>query len=174
MEEFFKIITEKLGEEASALVKSEFPKFAVPKEQYNKKVDELSTAGTELSGLKKISEEVEALRAKATEADQLKATLEATKGEYEKRLGDTSKRGSLNIELLKAKANPDALDYLGSQLKLDEIEPDKFGEHIERLRTEKPSFFATTTASTPRPEAGRTPDPQGDVWSKIENVFKTK
>ena len=44
MEEFFKIITEKLGEEASALVKSEFPKFAVPKEQYNKKVDELSTA----------------------------------------------------------------------------------------------------------------------------------
>jgi len=62
----------------------------------------------------------------------------------------------LNLELFKAKANPDALDFLASQLKLDEVEPDKFGDHIEKLRTERPSFFATVVSNSPAPVVGDT------------------
>jgi len=174
MDEFFKVIGEKYGEEAATLARSEFPKYAVPKEQYNKKADEAKTAAAQLDELNAKVSEIDGLRTKATEADSLKALLESTKGDFEKRLSDNDKRGKLNLELFKAKANPDALDFLASQLKLDEVEPDKFGEHIEKLRTERPSFFATVVSNSPAPVVGVQASADDALWSKVENVFKSK
>jgi len=159
-------------------VNKTFPLNAVPKKQYNDKVTELNYKTVELeTASEKIKETTETLAGFATleveskEGKDKIAALEKDLTEYKD--GESTriagvesafqKQGALDRALRLAKANPEALDFLSEQFKMDDLTlgDDKksfvagFDSQIEAIKTAKPSFFlAEKIGESGTPPAG--------------------
>jgi len=150
-------------------VNAEFPKHAVPKEQYNKKVEALGTATTELETAKtQLSEtngKIEELTTKAGDNEELKASIDTMRSEYDEykagegtRLTDIQKRHKAEILMGDGKANKDSIDLLVGQLdfgKMTLLESgvlDGFDSQLDGLREARPTLFASTEVVDPNGE----------------------
>ncbi len=160
--------------------KAEFPKYAIPKEQYNKKVAELDEAKAELQSsndqLQETAGKIETLTGLADGNEELKTSLTTLQGEYAEykdgettRLTNVQKRHKAELLLGDNKANKDSIDLLVGQLDFDKMtllesgNLDGFDSQLEGLRESRPTLFATTTTVDPngKPPAGST--------SEVEN-----
>ena len=150
-------------------VNAEFPKHAVPKEQYNKKVEALGTATTELETAKnQLSEtngKIEELTGKVGDSEELKASIANLQGEYEEykkseatRITNIEKRYKAEILLGDSKANKDSVDLLVDKLDFDKMTLlesgvlDGFDSQLEGLREARPTLFATVETVDPNGE----------------------
>jgi hypothetical protein len=114
-------------EGAREAIKAEFPKHAIPKEQYNKKVAELDGAKTELQSandqLQETAGKIETLTGQVEGNEELKTSLTSLQGEYEEykkgestRLTNVQKRHKAELLLSDNKANKDSIDLLVEKL----------------------------------------------------------
>ena len=163
-------------EEAVELFKSEyFPKNAVPNDEYKKKsskVEELeSELDTAKEQLEQTNQQLDELSDKAEGKEELKNNLEQIKSEYEEykeqeeqRLQQIKKKSTLEKQLLKSKANEDAVDLLINDFSLDELQLDEegnlanFDEHLEQVKEKRPTLFGEVEISGNEPQDGETND----------------
>ncbi len=154
--------------------KAEFPKYAVPKEQYNKKVTELNGVQEELQGsnsqLEETAGKIETLTGLAEGNEELKTSLNTLQSEYSEykdgettRLTNVQKRHKAELLLGDNKANRDSIDLLVGQLDFDKMtllesgNLDGFDSQLDGLKESRPTLFATVTTEDPngKPPAGK-------------------
>lgn len=157
--------------------KKEFPKHAVPKEQYAKKVSELDATATQLEQQNAKLQEIES---KVGDVEATKKLLSDTKTEYDqfkadadKRIATTEKKAKLEVELHKSFIE-DSVSLIIDKLNFDEIELKDgnvrdLNEHIEKLKTQYPKLAKTTTVDGDKPPTGGTNPPQADT-SKLSDA----
>lgn len=170
--EWLKEILAKEGqtqEQILEAVNAEFPKHAVPKEQYNKKVEALGSATTELETAQaKLSEtngKIEELTGKAGDNEELKESFATLNTEYEEyktgeatRLTDIQKRHKAEILMGEGKANKDSIDLLVDKLDfstmtlLESGALDGFDSQLEGLKESRPTLFASVETIDPNGE----------------------
>lgn len=170
--EWLKEILEKEGqtqEQILEAVNAEFPKHAVPKEQYNKKVEALGSATTELetaqTQLSETNGKIEKLTLEVGDNEALKTSMTSLQGEYEEyktgegtRLTDIQKRHKAEILMGDGKANKDSIDLLVGQLDFSTMNLlesgvlDGFDSQFEGLKEARPTLFATTETVDPNGE----------------------
>ncbi|MFL2116280.1 phage scaffolding protein [Marinilactibacillus psychrotolerans] len=123
-------------EAANKEIDAEFPKNAVPKADFNSKVEELKSANDTLDTLKKENKDVEALQTKITEHETKVADLE-------KDLAEERKTHSLKEALTQSGAKD--IDY--AMFKLGDVELNKDGtikdldNKIKSLKESTPDMF---------------------------------
>lgn len=177
--EWFKALLEGT-EGAEAIVEAfnkEFPKHAVPKEQYNKKVGELTDLTTRYS---EAETQIKTLTDSQGDSEQLKSELDKIKGDFETYKTDTEKRkvNRDKIEKLQEKLskaiNPDALDLVVSKLNPDELNLNEAGEVVDgdaivkRIVDSRPGLAIKIDTSSPKPNG--TPKPGEEVdFSKMSD-----
>ncbi|MFC6464958.1 phage scaffolding protein [Marinilactibacillus sp. GCM10026970] len=127
-------------EAANKEIDAEFPKNAVPKEDFNSKVEELKSANDTLSVLKKDNKDVEKLQTQITDYEKEVERLQAEQA-------DTNKQHAVESALRDAGAKD--VDYL--RFKLGEVELNKDGtvkdldNKIKGLKESTPDHFESTT-----------------------------
>ena len=158
-------------EEIVERIKQEFPKHAVPKEQYNKKADKLEEVEAELEQteeqLNQTSEQLEDLESYAEENEELQEEIEQIKEEKEQfaedkeqRIKEIQKKSQLEKELLASNVPEDAVDLLVSDFNIEELELDdnnklkNIDEHKEEVRKKRPSLFGEKKVSGQEPVDG--------------------
>lgn len=144
--------------EANKEIDAEFPKNAVPKTDFNSKVEELKSANETLDSLKKDNKDVEALQNTIKEHEitvtQLQTNLAAERKTY-----------ALKEALTKEGVSD--VDYM--LYKLGEVEVDKDGNIVDldnklkSLRETNPTFFAAKESN----------DPNGLGYKVIDNKLNT-
>lgn len=123
---------------ANKEIDAEFPKNAVPKADFNSKVDELKSASDTLDSLKKDNKDVEALQNKIKEH-------ETTVTQLQKDLADERKNFAIKERLTKEGVTD--VDYI--KYKLGDVEMDKDGNLVDldnklkELKEANPTFFAS-------------------------------
>ena len=164
-----------LDDEQVEKVKEEFPKHAVPKEQYNKKAEKIDELQAELdettNQLEQTSEQVNDLNKYAEENQELQEKVKKIQEEKEKfeqekdqRIAEIQKKTQLEKELLASNVPEDAVDLLVSDFNLDEMELDDDGklknvdEHKEKVKKKRPSLFAEEKISGNKPADGGSED----------------
>lgn len=135
---------------ANKEIDAEFPKNAVPKTDFNSKVDELKTANETLDDLKKNHKDVETLQASITDYEAKVTQLEEEKA-------DQAKEFALKAALTTAGAID--VDYFTDKLKTDvELDADGnltgFDEKIKNYQTKHPKLFETADNTTKTDENG--------------------
>lgn len=163
MEWFTEILKDSgLSEDAvSALVdkvKAEFPKHAVPKEQYNKKVEALGELEKEhetaKGQLEAFNGEISQLREKADLSDEMKEKFESINGEYDTyKNGEAERLAGVRKEMLALNlagkyTAEDTADVVAGMLDLEKLvlsEDGKnllgFDDQINSLKSQRPSLF---------------------------------
>lgn len=127
-------------EAANREIDAEFPKNAVPKADFNSKVDELKTANETLDELKNNHKDVEALQKSIDDYESKVEQLEQEKA-------DQAKSFALKSALTEAGAED--VDYFADKLSKD-IELDEegklkgFEEKIKEYQTKHPKLFKTS------------------------------
>lgn len=118
-----------------AKFKQEFPKHAVPKEQYSKKTDELVNLQEQLD---KSQKDIEELSKSTEDAESYKSKLEEISKEFDTFKTETSTRESNRVKvqgLSKAFKNAgafdEAIELLVSQVNLAEVQVNKKGEIVD-------------------------------------------
>lgn len=134
--------------EAQKEINAEFPKNAVPKADFNSKVEELKTANETLNTLQKDNKDVEALQTTIADYKTQVETLENERGLQEK---------DFAIKLALKEANPLDDGIVMSLLDKDTIKVTEgklqgFTEQLDTLKESKPFLF-----QQPEPEADKTP-----------------
>lgn len=125
-------------EKLETAVKAEFPKQAVPKEQYNTVADKLKSANDTLTKLQDENKDIEALQ---TQIDEYKKTVEQKEAELIKTRNETTLREALR------EAGATDIDYM--IFKLGELETDDEGNYkdldnkIKGLKEADPKWFGT-------------------------------
>lgn len=123
-------------EKAMAEIKTEFPKNAVPKTEYNDKAQQLKTANETITQLKQNNQSNEDLQKKIQD-------YETKVQDLEKEAAETKKSFALKEALTQAGAKD--VDYM--LFKLGEVEIDKDGNikdldnKVKALKEANPSFF---------------------------------
>lgn len=157
MMEWIKVILEKhTGEdgvlnlvEAQKEINAEFPKNAVPKADFNSKVEELKTANDTLNTIQKDNKDAEALQTTITDYKSQIETLEAERA---------SERKTYAVKEALQGAGGKDIDYL--MFKLGDLELDKDGKvkdldnKIKGLKEATPSFFESKEATPPADNKG--------------------
>lgn len=124
--------------EANKEIDAEFPKNAVPKTDFNSKVEELKTANDTLNKLQKDNKDVETLQTTITDYKSQIETLEKDRAEEQKQYAI---KEVLNKEGVKD------IDYM--LYKLGEVETDKDGNivdldnKVKALKESNPTFFGS-------------------------------
>ena len=128
---------------ANKEIDAEFPKNAVPKTDFNSKVEELRTANETLTGLQKSNKDNEELQTKISEYETKMQQLETERAE---------ERKTFTIKETLTKAGVADVDYM--MFKLGQLETDKDGNIIDldnkvkSLQEANPTFFK---AADPEP-----------------------
>lgn len=115
-------------------ITKELPKHFIPKDQYNKKVDEITTLrgefDTSRTSLTTLEGQLTTLKEKAELADKYKAdfenvngTIETLKAESQKKIDRVRKETALEKKL-SSKIVPDAVDLVKGEFDIDALELD--------------------------------------------------
>lgn len=153
-------------------VKSEFPKHAVPKEQYNKKAEKAKELESELETAqgkyKEAAEKLDDLSKKADGNEELKAEFQKVKAEYEeykageeKRVQQIQARANVEKELLKNDADKNAVDLLMNDFDLEKIritddgKLDGFSDQLKAVKEKRPTLFAHENYEDDQPKKRR-------------------
>ncbi|MFP4015799.1 MAG: phage scaffolding protein [Halanaerobiales bacterium] len=162
------ILGEDLDESKMEKIKEEFPKHAVPKDQYNKKADKAEELESELNTAKEqldqTNEKLTDLQEKAENAEDFKEQLDAIKSEYDEykeqeqtRINQIKKKSALEKKLLTSKVPEDAVDLVINDFDLDELELDDDGnlknidEQMEKFKERRPSLIPKESKETEEP-----------------------
>lgn len=185
MEWFDKILEDGGDDKAkiAELFKAEFPKHAIPKEQYNKKVDDLKLIDSELTEAKKqiesTTEKIAEFSALVGENDELKTANKAIGDELtEFKSGETTrtatakKAHAVEKQLLSEGANSDALGTVMGAMELDKITVlengnlDGYDAQRDIAKASKPKLFPTIDTNSPQPPSGDPipPAKEGGSW----------
>jgi chromosome segregation ATPase len=172
-------------EGALATLKSEFPKNAIPKEQYNTKVTALATATTELetaqTQLSETNSKIEELTNKVSDNEELKTELTAVSTELnEYKSGEETRVTEVKTKLEKrhkaemlirdSGAVRDSVKHLINDLDFDALsitesgDLDGFDSQLEKLKSDSPTLFPKVETVDPNGEpivGGNTPTPSG-------------
>lgn len=148
-----------------ATVTKEFPKHAVPKEEFNNKVGELKTATDTITSLKDANKDNEELQKTIKEHE---GTISTMKGDYESQLKNLKIDSAITSLLTSNKAKHS--DLLSSKFDREKlvVDGDKVIGLDEQLKTIKESYkdmFSQTVA-------GKTPA-NPDTKSKGSTAFET-
>ena len=171
-------------------IKQEFPKHAVPKEQYNKKADKVEELETELESakeqLEQTNDQLENLKEAAEGKDELKEQLESIQSEYneykekeQERINRIKKTSALEKELLTSNVPEDAVDLLISDFDLDELVLNDDGkivnidDHKEKVKEKRPSLFGEEKVRGNEPTDGNDPEPKDNPF-KPDSLNLTK
>lgn len=122
---------------ANKEIDAEFPKNAVPKTDFNSKVEELKSANDTLESLKKDNKDVEALQIKITEHE---ATVEG----LQKELADSRKQAAIDLALTKNKArNTKAVKALldAKTLELTDEGVKGLDDQLKKVKEDNPFLF---------------------------------
>lgn len=125
-------------EEAQKEISTEFPKNAVPKSEFNTKIDDLKKANETIDTLQKENKDVETLQ---TTINDYKTQIEQL--EFER----AEERKTYAIKEALQGAGASDVDYM--MFKLGEVEVDEEGNikdlenKVKELQESNPSFFAT-------------------------------
>lgn len=144
-------------EELMKQVNIEFPKNAVPKDKYNDVSEQLKTANTTITDLKKNNGDNEALQTKVKEYEN---TIKTQKADYEAKVRNLTLDGAIEKALAGAKAkHTDLLSTKIDREKLLISEDGKVSGLDEQLKglkeTYKDLFEEKISGSTPaNPEGG--------------------
>ena len=129
-------------------IDAEFPKNAVPKADFNSKVDELKSANETLTNLQKSNKDNEELQTKITEYETKVTQLEAERAE---------ERKGFAIKEALAKAGAEDVEYM--MYKLGQLETDKEGNipdlenKVKSLQEANPTFFKAQEPNQQQPGA---------------------
>lgn len=177
------ILGDKYSTDIEKALKDSVGKEFIPKEQYNKKIDELTTKTDELKTnneqMEKLQKDFDKYSKSDETIEELKKKLDDTSKEYETFKNDTGKRETnrTKLDALKkgfdGKINKDSLDLIANTYNLDDITIDSKGNVVdldvmmEGLKTSRPSLIvAENLENTPPPEGGE----KGKVdWSKLSD-----
>lgn len=171
-------------------IKQEFPKHAVPKEQYNKKADKVEELETELEGakeqLEQTNDQLENLKEAAEGKDELKEQLESIQSEYneykdkeQERINRIKKTSALEKELLTSNVPEDAVDLLISDFNLDDLVLSDDGkivnidDHKKKVKEKRPSLFGEEKVKGNEPTDGNDPEPKDNPF-KPDSLNLTK
>ena len=147
-------------EAANKEIDAEFPKNAVPKTDFNSKVEELKTANETLTTLQKNNKDNEELQTKISEYETKMQQLESERAE---------ERKTFTIKEALTKAGVADVDYM--MFKLGKLETDKDGNvvdldnKVKALQEANPTFFKSAD-----PAQGKQPAPGYKV---IDNKLPT-
>ena len=137
-------------EAANKEIDAEFPKNAVPKTDFNSKVEELRTANETLTTLQTSNKDNEGLQTKIAEYETEVQRLKAEQAEI-------TKSYALKDALTKEGALPDYIDLLLPTFKDLELGEDGslqgLAEALEGIKTSKPALF-----QQPDPEPTKAPN----------------
>ncbi len=163
-------------EGALADLKAVFPKFAVPKEQYNTKVTELTESQTELQNANGKLEATTGLQeeiAKLTkDNEELKTSFDSQHASHEEYKTGVETQGVLDSKkekftaiLRKNKVNEETLPMITKNVDYDSFTIDGgnlvgFEDTLSGLRESMPTQFSTTTTEDPngKPASGGNPN----------------
>lgn len=126
-------------EEAQKEISTEFPKNAVPKSEFNTKIDDLKVANETIDTLQKENKDVETLQ---TTISDYKTQIEELESER------AEERKSFAVKEALRSAGAQDVDYM--IYKLGDVEVNKDGSikdlenKVKALKEENPAFFATT------------------------------
>lgn len=124
--------------EAQKEINAEFPKNAVPKADFNSKVEELKTANDTLNKLQKDNKDVETLQTTITDYKSQIETLEKERAEERKTYAvkeTLTKEGASDIEYMLYKLGEVETDKEGNIVDLD--------NKVKALKESNPTFFGT-------------------------------
>lgn len=166
-------------EEAEKEIKAEFPKNAVPKSEFNSKIDELKTANDTINTLQQENKDVETLQTTINEYKDQITTLETERAE---------ERKTYAIKEALQGAGASDVDYM--IFKLGEVEVDEEGNikdlenKVKELQETNPTFFATENDEDAgnnnlggfqvldnKLENGKQPDPAETVVADFEKAL---
>ena len=148
-------------EAANKEIDAEFPKNAVPKTDFNSKVEELKTANETLTTLQKNNKDNEELQTKISEYETKMQQLETERAE---------ERKTFTIKEALTKAGVADVDYM--MFKLGQLETDKDGNvvdldnKVKALQEANPTFFKPAD-----PAQGQQPPAPG--YKVIDNKLPT-
>jgi len=157
--------------------KQELPNHFIPKEQYNKKADELKAkeqdteaAKEQLTANEKLLKE---LQDKAALTDEYKTKLEKQQADYEtfktdseKRLENVTKTTALEKALRKAKASDDAIDLLIKDFDLDALmvkDGEIADDVLKPVMEKRPNLFVKEILDGDKPKDGKKSEEQGNT-----------
>lgn len=126
--------------EAQKEINAEFPKNAVPKADFNSKVEELKTANDTLNKLQKDNKDVETLQTTITDYKSQIETLEKERAEERKTYAvkeALQKEGVSDVEYMMFKLGQLEVDKDGNVVDLD--------NKVKTLKETNPTFFAPET-----------------------------
>ena len=133
-------------EAANKEIDAEFPKNAVPKTDFNSKVEELKTANETLTALQKSNKDNEELQTKISEYEAKMQQLETERAE---------ERKTFTIKEALTKAGVADVDYM--MFKLGQLETDKDGNvvdldnKVKALQEANPTFFKSADPAPGQP-----------------------
>ena len=149
-------------------INTEFPKHAVPKQEYNNKVKELETANTTISDLKKDSEGSEGLQKKITDYEnEIKGLKDAA--------ANTQKEYALK-DKLKESGVTDADYIIYKQGGLDKFTFDKEGKPVgvddvlKPLKEASPHLFKVDNGGGYKPAGGGNPSAKNPFAKESFNL----
>lgn len=156
--------------------KAEFPKHAVPKDQYSKKTAELEAANAQLT---EAQASIEELSKNGENSDELKTKLaditkqfDDYKANSEKRESNREKKAALIKSLTDAGMLPSAAKLYANGYDLDKITLNANKEVVDSnlitdpLKTESKELFSTVTSDGNPPPKG---DPPPTDYSKMSD-----
>ena len=170
-------------EQKTAITKgfnAEFPKNAVPKNQYAKKIAELEAANAQIS---ESTIKIETLSKSSATVGELKKQLETIKEEHDTFKADVAKReiNSTKLEGIKKMLSKhfaaDAVDLIASTYNLEEITLTEKGEVVDaesKIATQKaarPSLVITESANSNPPNGGDPVTPVTDTSKLTDEEY---
>ena len=177
------ILGDAYSEAIETALKDSVGKEFVPKDQYNKKVDELSSKTTELTStteqMNKLQKDIEGFSKSTETIEELKKQLETTNTEFETFKTDNTKREANRIKIdvlrksFEGKVNKDAIDLLVKEYDPDDIVLDSknqvvdFDVKLEAIKTSRPSFIIIENLDGDPPPDGTGRDKID--WSKLSD-----
>lgn len=161
--------------------KKEFPKHAIPKDEYNKKAEKVDELQSELetakSKLDDMNSKVEELSTKAENAEELDEQLNEIKSEYEqykeeekKRIANIKKQNALEKKLLSDNVPEDLVDLVANDFDTETLELDdgnllNYESQREKAKKKRPSAFGKEEVKGTEPQ-------DGDEGKITDNPFK--
>jgi len=165
------ILGEVYTTELEKAINVEIGKSFIPKEQYNKKVDELATSSNELSETKeqmdKMQKDIDEYSKSDQTIEELKESLIVKTKEFDNFKEENTKRETNRgkIEALKnafdGKINKDSVDLIVSTYNLDEITIDSKGDVVdfdvkmEIIKESRPSLVIDENLQSKIPPDGK-------------------
>lgn len=161
-----------VSEDVFADVQKELPKHAIPKGEYNAKLEEIKGLNAQIS---ERDGQLEKLRKNAGDSENLKKQIEklqeenkTSKESFEKQIADIKKTAAIESEILKANAID--VDMVKVKLNLDDVTIDEKGGVSglsEQLETVKKDFSFLFQKPSYKPADGKDPDTVSDLRSAI-------